>query len=256
MNSDSSNSLSVVTLNIEGNRHFERWIPVISGTAPDVLCLQEVFECDLEFLGGALGYRVEDIGFLPMTTVSQETKYNIPLRGTWGIAMFSKVPHTPYEKIYYNGSGTTPVFSAPNSVDRGLLWSVHTTPTGASIPLATTHFTWTAKGEASTEQHTDFLALKQRVATLPPHILCGDFNSPRGGELFAKFETLYTDGLPADITTTIDGSLHYAGNLELVVDTVFYQPPLKPVVQEVLAGVSDHKGIWFLVNADTQQQNQ
>ena len=239
-------AVSVVTLNIEGDKHFSRFIPVLQQLQPEVFCVQEVFEVDLPRIRTALGIPEENCLFLPMTNMASENKYNISPRGPWGVALLTTLQHSGAQKKYYKGSGTTPLFTTPNSVDRGLLCTKVSKGTD-SLLICTTHFTWTGDGQSSPEQQRDFVALKETVAEFPSHVLCGDFNSPRGGEIFSLFTTIYQDGLPARVTTTIDGSLHYAGNLELAVDTAFYQQPLQVEVHQILEGVSDHKGISFLV---------
>lgn len=235
-----------MTLNIEGDKHFDRFIPVITERKPDIVCLQEVFAVDLPTIAERLHFSEDQYTFMPMTSVDDENKYNIPTKGEWGIAILTRLDHTSFQKMYYKGRGTIPPFTTPNSVDRGMLFAIFHSKDGESIPLGTTHFTWTGKGESSPEQQRDYFALSQITQALPPHILCGDFNSPRGGETFALFEKLYRDGLPADVSTTIDGSLHYAGDLQLVVDTVFYQDPLVVEQVEVIGGVSDHKAVSFV----------
>lgn len=242
-------SVSVITLNIEGDRHFDRFIPVVKRINPDVVCLQEVFEVDLAQIAAGLGFASSEYHFMPMTTIDAENKYNISPKGPWGVAMLTHLDHAPFQTLYYKGQGTTPSFSTPNSVDRGMLFATIVSSTAEKVLLGTTHFTWTGDGNTSAQQQADFQSLRHVVSELPPHVLCGDFNSPRGGKTFELFEEIYTDAVPKEVTTTIDGSLHYAGELELVVDTAFYQEPLQVEVQEVIAGVSDHKAIHFLVQA-------
>lgn len=242
-------AISVVTLNIEGDKHFDRFAPVLSRVNPDVVCLQEVFAADLPGIAIRLGFSMQQYEFLPMTTIDKENPYSINPKGPWGVAVLSNIDHDDFSHLYYKGEGTMPEFTTPNSVDRGILFSTFYARSGEAVPLGTTHFTWTGNGESSPDQVADFASLEKVVSTLPPHVLCGDFNSPRGKETYSKFEQIYKDGLPKEVTTTIDGSLHYAGELELAVDTVFYQSPLEIEVIEVLEGISDHKGISFRVHS-------
>lgn len=242
-------AISVVTLNIEGDKHFDRFAPVLTRITPDVVCLQEVFAEDLPGIAIRLGFSMQQYEFLPMTTIDKENPYSINPKGPWGVAILSRIDHDDFSHLYYKGEGNMPEFSTPNSVDRGILFSTFYARSGEAVPLGTTHFTWTGDGESSPEQQADFVSLQKRVSELPPHVLCGDFNSPRGKETYQSFEQLYKDGLPKKVTTTIDGTLHYAGELELVVDTVFYHSPLEIEVVEILEGVSDHKGISFLVHS-------
>lgn len=63
--------------------------------------------------------------------------------------------------------------------------------------------------------------------------------------MFARFEGELdlTDHLPLGITTTIDARFHYAGDLQLVVDTIFATSSYAVQDVQVLEGISDHKGI-------------
>ncbi len=243
-------TFSVISLNIEGDCHFGRFIPELVKRNPDVVCLQEVFEADLPELAVRLGFLPSQCAFLAMSHMGANT-YHISERGRWGIAMFTSLAHDGFKRLYYKGDGTAPIFSTPNSVDRGLLYTTLHSADNRIVPIATTHFTWTGDGEVSPEQERDFKALKNIVVSLPPHVLCGDFNAPRGREMFAQFEALYKDSVPPEITTTIDNALHQSSkDLQLVVDTAFYQDPLNVACIEVIAGVSDHKAIHFRVHCE------
>lgn len=94
-------------------------------------------------------------------------------------------------------------------------------------------------------QHADFARLKHLLAERSDYVLCGDFNAPRGGPIFSRFcdELGLIDHLPADVTTTIDARFHYAGALELAVDTIFAAPHYAVTDVQVIEGISDHKGI-------------
>ncbi len=232
-------NLKLVSLNIEGEKHLDICLPFIVAQQSDVVCLQEVFGVDVEHIAECLGMEYH---FVPTMHIASSNKYNIAPRGDWGAALFTKLPHEPFGQHYYKGTGTIPEFVEPNSGDRVLL-SVEVTKNEQRYVVATTHFTWSGNGRVHQDQREDFERLQQVVSTLPPHVLCGDFNSPRGGEMYTRFLQLYQDGLPSTVTTTIDGSLHYAGALELVVDTVFFQAPLVATVTTVVEGVSDHKGL-------------
>lgn len=236
---DTSTVLKVVTLNIEGNKHLERALPFLVSQNADVVCLQEVFGVDIVTISEALGMEYH---YVPTMHVSAENKYNIPTRGDWGVALLTKLPHQPFDHHFYKGTGTIPEFVEPNSGDRVVV-TAQVTKGDLHFFVATTHFTWSGKGEVHPEQLADFAQLAKIVAQFPPHILCGDFNAPRGGEMFSHFLEMYKDAMPQDVKTTIDGSLHYAGALELVVDTFFYTPPVSAKVTLVTEGVSDHKGV-------------
>jgi hypothetical protein len=55
-------------------------------------------------------------------------------------------------------------------------------------------------------------------------VLTGDFNTPRGYELFDALAAKYHDNIPTGTPTTIDGTLHKAGPIPFVVDGFFSSP--------------------------------
>ncbi len=82
------------------------------------------------------------------------------------------------------------------------------------------------------------------LTKIPELILCGDFNSPRGGGgIYDRLATQYRDHIPAHITTTIDGQLHRAGPLQFVVDGLFSSPEYLVNQVQVVGGLSDHMAI-------------
>mgnify|MGYP003739632349 CR=1 FL=1 len=106
-----------------------------------------------------------------------------------------------------------------------------------------THFTWSPNGEANDEQRLDLAEMLSQLENYDDFILCGDFNAPRGKEIFAQLASRYTDNLPPEVTTTIDGQFHYAGQLEIVVDGFFTTPRYQVESLQVRAGLSDHQGL-------------
>ena len=71
-------------------------------------------------------------------------------------------------------------------------------------------------------------------------VLCGDFNAPRGGEMFAELSSRYTDNVPASYLSSLDPKLHRAGNLERMVDGIFTTPTYLVSDVEMYSGISDH----------------
>ena len=72
-------------------------------------------------------------------------------------------------------------------------------------------------------------------------VFCGDFNAPRGGEVFSTLATVFTDNIPSSVTTTMDNALHRVGDKlrPLVVDGLFTRG-YKASNVRVVCGVSDH----------------
>ncbi len=232
-------SLKIFTINIEGNRHFARWPQVVNQEKPDVLCLQEVYEVDVPFIEEATGLQGE---FFAMMNIAEENKYKLPPRGRWGVGYFTNLPTTGIPAHYYSKTAQVQDFTAPNDASR--VFVVKTVEKdGVSYTVGTTHFTWSGGGEATDDQRADQRVFLEVLQQFPDIVFCGDFNAPRGGEIFAEFEKYFIDHLPKDVTTTIDSELHYAAPLELVVDTIFSTPHYKLSNVRAISGVSDHIGV-------------
>lgn len=235
-------SLKLFSLNIECDKHFDRWLAVAQAEAPDVICLQEIFEVDMPFVEKELGMKGS---FFPMLDVRQANKYNIPVKGRWGIGFFTKLAFVPGKEVvaqYYAKSAAVPVFTSPNDAAR-LLAIATVIKDGQEYTIGTTHFTWSGGGQATDEQRRDLRRFLELLAQFPETIFCGDFNAPRGGEIFAELEKRYVDHLPKEVKTTIDPVLHYAAPLYLVVDTIFSTHHYQLANVRTLSGISDHMGV-------------
>lgn len=246
--------MKLISLNIEGHRHLhQRVISFLVEQQPDVVCLQEVFGVDFPHLKHALQM---DGLFVPMSMVEETSMHQSHALGEMGVAILSNDPEAQFDQVYYvtkkehlrNG---LPIFffnGDPNSINRAVVW---VTLPGKSnekpITVATTHFTWSVKGSYTPEQETDLRAMLEVTKQLPPHILCGDFNSPRipsEKNVFSQLAELYTDNIPPEYTTSLDEAWHKAGKLELMVDGLFSTPgAFKFYNTHLVSGVSDHKAV-------------
>lgn len=234
--------IKLISLNIEGDKHLDRVLPFLQQQRADVICLQEVFELDLELLTTALG---GTIFFAPINNMTTSQSLDSP-RGLWGIAIWLRAglscnqPNTSY----YHGSSTTAhEADDPRFCSRAVmviaLEQEHT-----EYVIANTHFTWTPDGLASARQREDFATLIKILEPFSELVLCGDFNAPRGGEIFTAFCEHYTDNLPIAITSTLDPELHrYKATLQLVVDTIFSTSQYQVSNVEVFQAISDHKAL-------------
>lgn len=230
-------SLTLLTLNMEADRHLDRVSAAIAAHAPDIVCLQEALAIDCVRLAETAGYRMKFALSARMPTGR---------RGAldWGIAVLTRVPVIRQTIAYYADDPRIRVFETAND-PRRLILITELEHRGRRYRIATTHFTWSPDGEIVDEQRADFVRLERALAPYPDYVLCGDFNAPRGREMFAKFtdELHLIDHLPRRVTTTIDADLHRAGDLQLVVDTIFSTSHYRVTDVKVLSGLSDHMGI-------------
>ena len=111
--------------------------------------------------------------------------------------------------------------------------------------MLTTHYTWSDAGATTDLQRADFERVRAALAPYDDYILCGDFNAPRGREMYGRFVDGLglIDHLPPEVTSTIDATLHRAGRIDFAVDSIFTTPGYTAASFDVLDGLSDHKGL-------------
>jgi endonuclease/exonuclease/phosphatase family metal-dependent hydrolase len=230
-------SIKLLTLNIEADRHLERVEAAIAEHLPDVICMQEALESDCAHLASVGGY---DVKF----SVSAHLANRVGGKRNWGVAVLSRVPLRKQSEHYYSEDPRIRVAREPNDARRVVVMT-ELEHLGKTYRIAGTHFTWSPDGHIIELQVSDFGRLERVLSACPDYVLCGDFNAPRGREMFGKFENELglIDHLPADVTSTLDPKFHRAKGLELAVDTIFATPEYRVTETRVLEGISDHKGI-------------
>lgn len=255
---------TIVTLNIEGDKHLPEVTHFIKNEKPDVMCLQEVFETDYKQLTENLKLKGE---FFPTVYIDVPGKPGFRKRGTFGVAMLSRVPGSFGSSYYFRRRETLPLYRGrPNAGHRALVWlsidnglpaeeratsrerTVHAAgewQAKAGPIIATTHFTWSKGGRATNKQRKELKTLIKLLDAVKPDILCGDFNAPRGREIWTELSKRLVDNIPPDITSTIDPTLHYTKGLQIVVDGFFTSPTSRVLVEslKLVHGISDHQAI-------------
>lgn len=238
----------LISINIEGHKHLQqRVLPFLEEQQPDIICLQEVFAVDVPIIESKLQISGH---FVPMADVIRATIHQQDAFGYIGLYIGSRLPIKTKGKEFYQHddpeAGVAPEFfrdGNENALDRAVAWLTVSAADG-DYTVATTHFIWSKRGEATPLQLESLDKMLAILSKLPPHVLCGDFNAPRGRETFQRLASHYRDNIPADVTTTIDNQLHKATEeIELVVDGLFSQPEYEVSQVEVRDGVSDHKAI-------------
>jgi hypothetical protein len=124
-----------------------------------------------------------------------------------------------------------------------------------SYTCATTHFTWGYYGfidpdskqfvwqsneESLQKQKHDMDSMIAHLQTFPDIIFAGDTNCPRGTEVFSMLSNIYTDHIPKEYMTSIDGNHHRAGALPLMVDGLFSTPHYNVSNVAFASDLSDH----------------
>lgn len=235
------NSISLVSLNIEGDKHLETIVDFLRKNKPDVVCLQEVFEKDFPGIKKQLdmaGY------FTPMTIEKTgDPKNNLT---ACGVAILTNlyVENTPLSLYYFGKSYSMPfaVKGDPNTVNKVIL-SIVLNKNNNRFTFGTTHFTLSDGGKADENQRKDLEEMLKLLNNFEDIILCGDFNAPRGGEIFSKISSKYKDNIPLEYETSIDSKLHRAKGLKLMVDGLFSTPHYQIKNVRLIEGISDHCAI-------------
>lgn len=256
--------LTVATLNIEGDKHLPEVTRFIQNAKPDIVCLQEVFETNYKQLTENLQLHGK---FFPTVYIDVPGKPKFRKNGVFGVAMLSRIPGSFDSSYYLKQREVLPLYGgSPNAGHRALVWlsidkglpaeeratsrerTVHAAgewQAKAGPVIATTHFTWSKGGRATNKQRKELRALMKLLEEIKPDILCGDFNAPRGKEIWSILSKHLIDNIPPEVTSTIDPKLHYTKGLRIVVDGFFTAPSSRVRVNslKLISGVSDHQAI-------------
>ncbi len=106
--------------------------------------------------------------------------------------------------------------------------------------LCNTHFLWTPDGSTSDEQRQALSNMFELLENEKEFVLCGDFNAPRGREIFSTLAQKFKDNVPPEYTSSLDPVLHRAAPLHLMVDGLFSTPGYNVTGVKMVGGVSDH----------------
>ena len=245
-------SLRLVSINIERSKHLDSVSPFITREAPDVLCVQELMERDVEAISSV--FHPQSHVYFSMSRIREGSDV-----GVFGLGIFSRSPITrsgapcyvgPSDTLPDTDSGDARTF---NNQNRAVQWC-DMEKEGETFRIGTTHFTWTPHGAPDDAQRRDVTALLHQLDALGDMVLCGDFNAPRGGEIFARIAQRYTDTIPATYDWSLDPVLHRAGDAlkgsaealglpGLMVDGLFSTPGYLVSEVRLESGVSDHMAI-------------
>lgn len=246
-------ALSLISLNIEASKHLDRVLPFVRERQPDVLCVQEVVEKDMPELSEAFG---AEGFFVPELILSPEhplSRYSEPV--AIGIALFSRFPVSRQEAtVYHEGMiGSAPLdprdIEGQRRAQSSTLILAEMEKEGERYRIGTTHFTWSPNGMPNAYQREDMEALLALLRKEEPLALCGDFNAPRGGEMFARLAERYADAVPPEYRTSIDARVHSNGKEhpeifeDKMVDGLFLSPGYTAHDVALEFGLSDHAAV-------------
>lgn len=237
--------IRLVSLNVERSAHLPLVEAFFAREEPDVICLQELIGEDVPRLQSALpGY---DVYFEPMGIRPDEAPSL-----TMGLGIFSRLPMQRLEPRFYVGSKDDPLLVSKggkaetyNNFRRFVLL-VDVESDSVLYRVATTHFTWTPDGKATDEQRRDLEQLFGALDQLGEFVFAGDFNAPRGGEIFSALAERYQDNVPPEYKTSLDPLFHRARLTnprdldDKMVDGFFTTKDYRAKNVYMHGGVSDH----------------
>ncbi|TBU80163.1 hypothetical protein DNK06_10305 [Pseudomonas daroniae] len=236
-------SLNIASINIERSRHLPRVEAFVTRERPDLLCLQELCERDIPFFEALMGGRMS---FAPMLRYPGEGSSNVV-----GVGMIARAEAlADVVADYYSGSAQSireiTFFSTQGqrTADPLSIAEVMLTATVRGLRIAVTHLNVTPLGTSTAYQRESagkLIRLAQAQAQQAGDLLlAGDFNAPRGRATFDLIAEHFIDGIPAHYTSSIDGSLHRAGDIPFMVDGLFHTPGYRLENARLSTGVSDH----------------
>jgi len=175
---------------------------------------------------------------------------------TLGVCIAAKNP-AQTESTYYDGAtqGILAFDTANKSATSSypLVYATITHKDGDEYQIAAVHMMVTHHGIEDALQTASVNKLIKLLEPKPAHILCGDFNIPRGyNSNYHLFTQTYTDCVPESFASSLDQNLHRDGartdlNAPIfdvyMVDYIFSQPPYIVSHVRLQFGVSDHAAI-------------
>jgi endonuclease/exonuclease/phosphatase (EEP) superfamily protein YafD len=232
--------LRVISVNIEYDKHLDRVLPFLKSEQWDVLLVNELLATDVPKFEDELQ---EDCFYVPMMRFHRPG-WVTPL----GHGVFSRVPVVCRDEQYAGPLGEITDFIEGTTEERfktqkNFLIVVAANKDGVSYKLGLTHFPWTPDGEADNIQRACAKTLLETIEREGEMTVFGDFNAPRGKEIFSMFSEKLKDNIPAHYETSVDENLHRAGKLTYMVDGCFTTPAYVASDVELRFGVSDHAAV-------------
>ncbi len=226
--------IKLISLNIEGNKHLELVSQFLRKEQAHVVCLQEVFETDINFIkGNSYKYHY----FVPMKRYSPFTS----AKGLLTLSMLA--PEKSTIEFYQGHKETIPVLPKGMQTANLSLLTLTIKKQKDVFRFINTHFAWSSKAKTTQLQRTNLKRMLSILTDIKQFILCGDFNSPRGGEIWSELARYYHDNVPSYIESTIDSNLHRKKGLKLVVDGIFSTKQYGVRDVTIQKGISDHKAL-------------
>jgi endonuclease/exonuclease/phosphatase family metal-dependent hydrolase len=237
--------LKLISLNIEKDNHYDTVLSFLDKEAADVICLQEVPE---SFIVHLLE-RNYLISFAPLAIFPHKNGDDKN-----GILIGSKFPVQSQTNYYHRSDENLVKYTKGNEANTlSLSYIMSSIETSAGIfNIATTHIIDTEAGKEDDVQVAIMNSMLAKLKKEPDHLICGDFNMPRGyNKLYEEVTKEYKDNIPKHYQSSLDRNLHRLGNVEIdepifdkfMVDYIFTKPPYVASDVRLEFGVSDHAAV-------------
>ncbi len=240
--------MKIVTVNMEGRKNLTRIESFLKNENPDTICLQEAPEFFSLWLEKA-GYKT---AFAPIVIRNDQGEPFFPE----GVMFASRFPFTHKTEYYHRPQAEIVPHDRADrdgTIAAAVIIATVTHPDEGEYVLGTTHVMVTERGVTNDHQRAGVGRLLAILEQEKPHVLCGDFNMPRGvNELYEDFIKKYTDCIPAQYTSSLDRSIHRLGKdpalaspmfESYMVDYIFTQSPYVAENVRLQFGVSDHAAV-------------
>lgn len=237
-------SVKLLSLNIEGDNHIGKIISLVQNQKSEVVCFNEAYEVDVAGFKHAFSM---DAFFMPSEVVEEPNDFRLSPKGKIGTLILSKFPIVSTHVDCYHGDlSILPKLTneTGDCANRMLVW-VDVEIQGKLWTFVVTHFSITKKAQVTPLQRENLRKMLSFLSMRKEFVLCGDFNSPRGKEIFDTLANKFTDNIPPEVDTTLDANIHRAGRQipKLVVDGLFTTRAYHASSVRVLPGFSDHCAI-------------
>jgi len=234
--------MKIIQLNIERNKHLHRILPFLQEESADVVMLQEVFQEDARYIADQLHYAH---AFAPMTRYSLEKRERIQ-----GIAIFSKKNPLSTSRRYYFGDENVPRYLPikRETVCQPLLIMTIEDTNGDEWNIGTLHFGKSWRGVPDSYQRKMLKPLREILLSYNSIFFGGDFNIPRGTELYAILQNHFLDHIPPSFTNSLDPTLHRIPHISHMVDYFWSTNDFSCQSVRQKCNLSDHCA--FIVQAE------
>lgn len=244
--------LRLISHNVDHDKHFPAITAMCEKVSPDAFCALEIYEKDLERFEVFFNSKGHFVPACYMSVPDPEKKMtHCYLRGA---AFFSKYPIISFTYTYYFRDEHSLVVKVPgDAIDIAMaLCEAVVEKDGVPYKICFTHFSKSPLegGDADDTQRANLQKLFSILDTKGEFVLCGDFNAPRGKEIFSTISERYTDNIPTTCTRSLDPDLHRRPDLELMVDGLFTTPAFHASDVHFETGVSDHYAIVANISRD------